>query len=59
MGFSPEIRDDFVFVTYELPRLPSADSIRDVAAWMIDRGLVDAAPPYDELCTPVAIEGVE
>jgi NitT/TauT family transport system substrate-binding protein len=39
---------------YNLPRfpeeqIPSAEQVADVAAWLVERGLIEAAPAYDEV----------
>ncbi len=39
-GFPQEVREAFRFVLYHAPRLPDQDDVKEVLAWMRDRGLL-------------------
>jgi NitT/TauT family transport system substrate-binding protein len=59
MGFPPVIKESFSFVEYEYPRLPDPQEIVSAADWMIQRGMIEAAPVYEALCFGTLVEELE
>lgn len=58
MGFPADVKDDFLFVTYERPRLPARDEVAWVAEWMADRELITALPTYETLCASTIVSAL-
>ena len=48
-GFPAPTTDTMRLPVYRPATLPSASQVADVASWMIGRGLLLTAPPYDEI----------
>jgi NitT/TauT family transport system substrate-binding protein len=48
-GFPPTVRDTMVLPEYAPPRPPSRRMVEDVAAWMMERGLIAFAPAYEDI----------
>ncbi len=59
MGFPPVIRESFSFVEYVYPRLPEKQEIDDAAEWMIQRGMIEKAPAYGDLCFSGVVDELE
>ena len=59
MGFPPVIRESFSFVEYEYPRLPEREEISAAADWMMRRGMIEAPPEYEALCSDAVVEELE
>jgi NitT/TauT family transport system substrate-binding protein len=47
--FPPAVERSMVIPTYQPARPPSPAEVADVTAWMVEKGLIDAAPAYREI----------
>lgn len=47
--FPPAVRDTMVFPEYGPARRPSPEMVEDVAAWMMEKGLIAFAPAYEDI----------
>jgi NitT/TauT family transport system substrate-binding protein len=48
-GFPPPTAETMRIPAYRPAALPTAAQVGDVAEWMVEQGLIEAAPPYEEI----------
>lgn len=48
-GFPPAVRDLLQLPRFTPAHLPSRESVRDVASWMKEKGLIDSMPAWDQV----------
>ncbi len=57
-GVPEDIRDEFVFVTYDMPRLPESSQVMEVEKWLTDRDLITHTFSYDEMTDSSVVESL-
>jgi NitT/TauT family transport system substrate-binding protein len=48
-GFPPAVRDLLQLPRFKPAHLPPRESVRDVASWMEEKGLIDSIPAWDQV----------
>lgn len=46
------LQDRYSLPPFPQAQVPSADQVADVAAWLVEKGLIEDAPAYDEVVDP-------